>query len=525
MPQENQVALSPNCRIYTMLRIKLFFLLVSSFAITHVFAQQLNRFAYIQTDNNQPFYIKWNAKIWSSSNSGYLILPKIKDPQISIIIGFPKNLYPEQEFTITFNGNKDAGFILKNFGDKGWGLYNLQTLAVVYATNEVIAPVVKNETTNSENVNKTTASEEVKNPFGNLLVQVTQDSSVTNITVEKPKETVVKKIDPAPFQPDTTKNVKASTEVVTQPSKEIKQEIKKVDPLPTVIKVDSNANPNNIVQQPSVDQPKNVNPVETVSLPKEEKVADTNTANQPVDNTNEEIQPKKTAIAKSSITLIANLETAEEREYLYIVKDQSGVSDSVQVVLLKEAEAIAPPVIKQTVTTDSVKSNVEQPKFLDIIIDTTKKANMPAVIEPIKPDTLNQVAAINKVATVDTLTTTVKQTRTEETTPKKEEKLVMYNTDCKTMASEKDFLTLRKKMVAENDDEDMITAARKVFKTRCFTTDQIKNLCVLFLKDEGRYKFLDAAYPYVYNTEDFKSLVSLLTEEYYIRRFEAMIKK
>ena len=100
----------------------------------------------------------------------------------------------------------------------------------------------------------------------------------------------------------------------------------------------------------------------------------------------------------------------------------------------------------------------------------------------------------------------------------------MVNTDCKNMASDKDFIALRKKMAAEESDDDMVTAARKVFKTKCFTSEQVKNLCVLFLKDDGKYKFLDAAYPFVYDTDNFKQLGSLLTEEYYLNRFKAMIK-
>ena len=30
--------------------------------------------------------------------------------------------------------NNDLGFMLKNFGDKGWGLFNIQTLNVTMST-------------------------------------------------------------------------------------------------------------------------------------------------------------------------------------------------------------------------------------------------------------------------------------------------------------------------------------------------------------------------------------------------------
>ena len=78
-------------------------------------------------------------------------------------------------------------------------------------------------------------------------------------------------------------------------------------------------------------------------------------------------------------------------------------------------------------------------------------------------------------------------------------------------------------MNAEDNPDDMIVVARKVFKTKCFTTDQVKNLSALFLKDEGRYKFFDTAYPFVSDSYNFGSLESQLTDNYFITRFKAMI--
>jgi Domain of unknown function (DUF4476) len=104
-------------------------------------------------------------------------------------------------------------------------------------------------------------------------------------------------------------------------------------------------------------------------------------------------------------------------------------------------------------------------------------------------------------------------------------KVAMINSNCRNHANEDDFMKIRKKMVAEDNDDDMVAAARKIFKTKCFTTEQVKNLGVLFLKDEGRYKFFDAAYPFVSDTDNFNSLEAQLTEEYYINRFRAMVRR
>jgi hypothetical protein len=79
-------------------------------------------------------------------------------------------------------------------------------------------------------------------------------------------------------------------------------------------------------------------------------------------------------------------------------------------------------------------------------------------------------------------------------------------------------------MAAEENDDDMITIAKKIFKSKCFTTEQVKNLSVLFLKDKGRYDFFDAAYPFVADSNNFTSLENQLTDIYFINRFKVMIK-
>ena len=70
----------------------------------------------------------------------------------------------------------------------------------------------------------------------------------------------------------------------------------------------------------------------------------------------------------------------------------------------------------------------------------------------------------------------------------------------------------------------MINAATKLFKQKCYSVEQVKNLSSLFFKDEGKYKFFDAAYPYVHDTPNYNQLESQLTDAYFITRFKAMIR-
>ena len=94
---------------------------------------------------------------------------------------------------------------------------------------------------------------------------------------------------------------------------------------------------------------------------------------------------------------------------------------------------------------------------------------------------------------------------------------------CKKTATQTDFLNLRKKMAAQKSEADMCMLAGKQFNSACFTTEQVKNLGVLFITEEERYKFYVSAYPHVSDVENFATLVNQLAGSYYIDRFKAML--
>jgi hypothetical protein len=102
-------------------------------------------------------------------------------------------------------------------------------------------------------------------------------------------------------------------------------------------------------------------------------------------------------------------------------------------------------------------------------------------------------------------------------------KNVSVQSQCKAIASSNDFFKLRKNMASENTDDGMVDEAKKVFKSKCFATDQIKNLSALFLTSAGKYQFFDAAYLHVSDQENFSSLESEIKDEYYLKRFKALI--
>jgi hypothetical protein len=92
------------------------------------------------------------------------------------------------------------------------------------------------------------------------------------------------------------------------------------------------------------------------------------------------------------------------------------------------------------------------------------------------------------------------------------------------MAEDKDLDKLKKRMVGAGEDDKMIEVARKAFKSKCYTTNQIKTLGMLFYTDASRYSFYDAAYPFVYDVSSYASLENMLLDDYYKKRFRAMLR-
>jgi len=104
--------------------------------------------------------------------------------------------------------------------------------------------------------------------------------------------------------------------------------------------------------------------------------------------------------------------------------------------------------------------------------------------------------------------------------------VVSFNSDCRANGSDDDFMKMRKKMGADITNEDKMTdIAKKFFKAKCYSVAQVRNLSLLYFSDDGKYKFFDAAYPHVYDTQNFGSLQSELHDEYYVNRFRAMVRR
>lgn len=97
-------------------------------------------------------------------------------------------------------------------------------------------------------------------------------------------------------------------------------------------------------------------------------------------------------------------------------------------------------------------------------------------------------------------------------------------TICKENAEEADFIQLRRKMTAEDDEKKMISVAKISFAEKCYNTEQIKYLSALFINEEDRIDFLGAAYSSVSDKINFGALESLFTSKKNKIRFRSLLQ-
>ena len=79
-------------------------------------------------------------------------------------------------------------------------------------------------------------------------------------------------------------------------------------------------------------------------------------------------------------------------------------------------------------------------------------------------------------------------------------------------------------MDASTNDDAMILVAKRYFKSKCYTVEQLKNLGVLFLSEPARYRFFEVAKSSVTDTENYTSLVTQFTSQDWIEKFKALAK-
>lgn len=455
-------------------------------------AQQVH-FVYLQTENAQPFYVKMDNKVISSSSEGYIILPGLQDGDYQLVVGFPKKEFPEEKFDVSVN-KVNEGFLLKNF-DGDWKLFNLQTLALTDGISE--KPVAA-------------ASPKEADRFSTMLASVVKDSSIL-----QNHEVVVKT--PAAPPADTVANVVVNNNDNASPlvdSAKTTADTKTVDHMTADISQVLKRTDNEGLQMVYVDKNDDKQDTIRVFIP-QKKVS--RVANDTAVVKRKE--PEQKNIATISGLTITPTVTENNRD---TTQSQSDTSGYVSRPSTQEADTnpvsnsnndLANPV-QDSVTL--VQKEIEKPSA-DTVADNKEVAEGKENTAPVivlHPEANKKAAKGEKERKQDELILLPKVVTSSE-----------VNSDCKSFATNEDFLKLRKKMASENRNEKMIQVARKFFKAKCYSTEQVKDLSYLFLTDEGKYMFFDAAYPFTSDSDQFGQLESQFSDEYFLNRFRALLRK
>ena len=392
----------------------IYILIALAWVFPRAMAQQ-HHFFYIQSDKEQPFYVKLGDKTYSSTAAGFLILSKLKDTAIDIVVGFPKDVYPEYRFLVT-GTDKDRGVALKDFKDKGWGLFDFQSLEVQMGekTSAAAGP--------AKAIIKTAATDS----FATILASVVDDSTLLESGVVR-KENV-----PA----DPQKSISAA-----------------VPKSPGSIGADSlSATAKPLLGEPNMEKTIPVSVMDTTMAsiqpaPAEPSILKTQQPEPPPDTARLSMSP--------AVKLQESVDSTGT-QMVYVDRKPGGGQDTISVWL------------------PSTDAGQSPPDRQNEIKDTAHAAFRP-----------------NRV-------------------------------DCRGMISVSELGVLRRRMETAPDEDAKVAAAVREFKAKCFTTEQVRSLLVVFSREEGRYKLIGAAYPYIYDPGNYGQLLPILKDPYFIHRFKKL---
>ncbi|MCH5717722.1 DUF4476 domain-containing protein [Niabella hibiscisoli] len=390
------------------------FTLLSFVGFGQGYQVQSKYFVYLQTEPAQPFYIKINGQQITANASGYLILPQLKDGNYKLTVGFPDSKTAEQRFDFKID-SKDKGYLIKDYGNDGWGLFDLQTMAVQKALKvgeEVVTAKVTPPAPKPEPKKETVPADGVSD-FTKVLSQAANDPSL----LEKPKQ-----------QPVEEKPV-----VVTPPPTAINQPAE-------------NKQPATVQERPVV------------------RVPDNSAAAEPVQT-----------------------KTSKGVTVVYDDRNESGQVDPIT-IFIPEPKASGPK--------EPAPAPVEREKKETVTVKENNQSGFK----------VEEKAAISQPAAAENASAK------------------SSNAACKSIATEDDFLKLRRAMATESNDDSMIAQASKAFKAKCYTTAHIKYLSSMFLSNAGKYNFYAAAYPFIADREHFASLASEIKDAAYRDKFNALVQ-
>lgn len=438
---------------------------------------QDNHFIYLQSENGQMFYVRMDEKLYSSTSAGYIILPKLSSGDYRMRIGFPKDAFPEEEYLISINGQNE-GFLLKNMGEN-WSLQNIETGKLINESKDDVPQTAAVVTGNKKN-----------DVFSTMLAEVVGDSSILNDHSRQQIDVKVKEETARTKQP-------VEENINPEPSKDMS--VEKIPQKDSVSFLSARESGRRIEETVKVE----ADEIKRTDIPALPDMDAETKKSEDVTTGNSDVKPKK---GNPFIKML----TVNEPEGQSMVYVNSVTGDTIRLLIPRNLESAG----KREVKIDQQEDESAGLTITPTIVTPTE--NSSEIVEA-------EQESVTSNKNEDQLIDTADQVKQKSNSARIVFNDSPKNSACSGVANGMDFFNLRRKMASRNSSRKMIEIARDFFKSKCYTTDQVKNLSYLFLTDEGRYHFLDAAYPFAADPENFSTLKSVLTDPYYIKRFEAMI--
>ena len=532
------------------------------------FAQKY--FIFIDAENRQPFYVRVDSEFHSSSAEGHIILSQLKDTTYTIAIGFPGQTLPEQHYVFSILG-KDQAFELRSQDANGLRLYDLQTndwlspqggsgvgddsrsaglkkddafsrmmagvvhdTAVLYNTYAMEralsdSPAVATanpDTAASKAIAATTVPSTIPSGTDTTAAQLTTTQSAASqsiasqhvdSTTAKPADTSVTgaltgatapagTIPPAATKPASATMPPASTTpaAALPPSADSVRHTSSTDPTP------ARSTDTTVSRDPDLTASR---PAGVITHQPGPRFNDSGAAPlfRPIPkDTSASAAPIPSAVGAPlyrSPGVVKLSERHSPKNVRLVYADHSGSKKADTIVIIIPVDS---PTIDKTAG--------RQPHVADTSrIPSTRahgpnpNADSPSVgaVTPGRP-------AIPPIPPAE-----ASRPRPADSNHRPTKTTAFVNSDCHDFASDFDVDRLRVKMLESGKDDDRITVARKTFKSKCFSTPQVRALSDVFTSDAAKFRFLEAAWPYAAD-EHFHELSDLLTDPVYNSKFKTM---
>ncbi|MBD0286357.1 MAG: hypothetical protein ICV79_13170, partial [Flavisolibacter sp.] len=204
-------------------------------------------------------------------------------------------------------------------------------------------------------------------------------------------------------------------------------------------------------------------------------------------------QPEKTSPEKKETITInqpaIRVATTTDKSDSIVITENKPPPQEPQTSIAETPKNAAPtentaPSKIDTSTTNKESSSLQTPQPTPVEQVSYKRSIVTRRAESSTTEGFGLVFLDNQDGVIDTIRLLIPNpknfTSQQETGIKKEEATpatsaaLKKNSACQAVASDNDFFRLRRDMATRNTDNNMIDEARKVFRKRCFTTEQIR---------------------------------------------------